>query len=105
ITPWLNEARRARNARLYHGPAGASKSEQRSCLICALRVRGKAWGFLYADTDGVLGRFEEPERALFAALAEQATAALANMLRVEQLQSQIQQRASEWREQLALKKA
>src|SRR5664279_141856 len=52
IAPWLDEARRTRRTRLRHGPAGAPRSEQRSCVVAPLVAANDVLGFLYADIDG-----------------------------------------------------
>ena len=39
IDPWLAEARRTRKAQLHHGPAGASATRQRSCIVVPLPSR------------------------------------------------------------------
>ena len=75
IGPWLDEARRTRQTRLRHGPAGASVAEQRSCIVVPL-VGDAVLGFLYADIDGAAGRFGRADRDLLAALADAAAVAL-----------------------------
>src|SRR3954447_14652881 len=72
ITPWVEEARRSREARLRHGPEGAQLANQRSCLIAPLIAQNDVLGFLYADIDGASGRFHEDDRDLLAMLASQA---------------------------------
>ena len=47
VTPWLIEARRTGLPRLRHGPDGAERQLQRSCIVVP-----SAAGFLYADIDG-----------------------------------------------------
>ena len=79
LTPWLDEARRSRKVRLRHGPEGAARRAQRSCLVAPLLGRQDVLGFLYADNDGRFGRFEGGEQEQFALLASQAGAALANL--------------------------
>ena len=75
IGPWLDEARRTRQTRLRHGPAGAPAAEQRSCIVVPL-VGDAVLGFLYADIDGAEGRFGRADCDLLAALADAAAVAL-----------------------------
>jgi GAF domain-containing protein/DNA-binding response OmpR family regulator len=79
ITPWLDEARGTRVARLRHGPEGASRTDQRSCLVAPLVAGEDLVGCVYADVDGTAGRFEDAERSLLARLASQAGVALGNI--------------------------
>ena len=79
ITPWLAEARRTRMVSLRHGPEGAEPVDQRSCVVAPLVVQHELLGFLYADIEGIYGRFEAADRDLLATLAAQAAVALANL--------------------------
>jgi signal transduction histidine kinase/DNA-binding response OmpR family regulator len=83
ITPWLVETRRTRKASLRHGPEGVEAAMQRSCLIvpllAPLRARRRPFGYLYADIEGRLGRFESEHRELLEGLAGQAAGALAGI--------------------------
>ena len=79
IEPWLAEARRTRLASLRHGPEGADAVDQRSCIVAPLLVQHELLGFLYADIEGLYGRFEAADRDLLAMLASQAALALANL--------------------------
>ena len=94
ITPWLDEARRKRIARLRHGPEGAKPIDQRSCLTAPLTVQGQLLGLLYTDVDGAYGRFGAAERDLLAALAAQAAVALANLRTTEGLEQQVAERTA-----------
>jgi GAF domain-containing protein/CheY-like chemotaxis protein len=85
ITPWLAEARRTREAKLRHGPSGAKPAEQRSCLVAPLIAGDEVLGFLYADVDGKLGRFEAAGRDTLATFASQTAAALASLRLSEEL--------------------
>ena len=78
ITPWLDEARRTRAARLRHGPENADPVDQRSCLVAPLVAQKRLLGFLYADIEGAFGRFHDTDRDLLAMLAAQAAVALDN---------------------------
>ncbi len=81
ITPWLDEARRTRQNALRHGPEGAEAIDQRSCLLAPLVAGRELLGFLYADLEGVYGRFGERDLDLLVMLAGQAAQALANRSR------------------------
>jgi GAF domain-containing protein/CheY-like chemotaxis protein len=100
ITPWLDEARRTRTASLRHGPEGARKTNQRSCLIVPLVAGNELLGFLYADIEGLLGRFHETDRDLVAMLASQAAVALANARRAEGLAQKVEQSTAELNERV-----
>ncbi len=78
ITPWLTEAHATRKPRLRHGPEGAARAAQRSCLVAPLVVQRRVLGFLYADIDGTFGRFDARQRDMLAALASQAASAIAS---------------------------
>ncbi len=90
VTPWLDEARRSRNARLRHGPAGAPRTAQRSCLVAPLVAARGAIGYLYADVDGHDGRFGAAERDALAAWAARAARELS-------LQQQLAEQAAQLR--------
>ena len=79
ITPWLSEAGQTRTASLRHGPEGAATIDQRSCLIAPLIAHNELLGYLYADIEGAVGRFDDADRDLLAMLASQAAVALANI--------------------------
>jgi GAF domain-containing protein/CheY-like chemotaxis protein len=98
ITPWLGEARRTRAVSLRHGPEGADTLEQRSCLIAPLVAGHELLGFLYADLDGLYGRFGDTDRDLLAMLASQAAVALANARFTEDLERKVAARTAEARE-------
>ena len=59
VTPWLAEAQDSGASRLRHGPDGAKPSEQRSCLVAPLLAPRGPLGCLYADIEGVHGRFDD----------------------------------------------
>ena len=84
IGPWLAGARRTRTARLRHGPDGVDPNDQRSCLVAALRVDGRSIGALYADVDGMHGRFDREDREALSMLAEHGGLALAHAMAAEQ---------------------
>ena len=102
VTPWLSEASRTRTVSLRHGPDGAEPMDQRSCLIAPLLVRDELLGYLYADIEGAVGRFDDADRDLLAMLASQAAVALANIRfgeglerKVAEREAQLDQRTSE----------
>ena len=95
IAPWLDEARRGRSTALRHGPADADELDQRSCLVAPLVAQREVIGFLYADVDGLYGRFDAADRDLFAMLAAQAAVALANARFTEDLEATVAARARE----------
>jgi len=94
ITPWLHEARSSRATRLRHGPEGAHDLDQRSCLVAPLVAQGRVMGYLYADLDGLFGRFREADRDLLTTLAAQAAAALANLRMQAGLERQVAERTA-----------
>ena len=79
VTPWLDEAASTRALRLRHGPEGAAAIDQRSCLVAPLIAQRQVLGLLYADLEGLFGRFHDADRDLLATLAAQAAVALANL--------------------------
>ncbi|MEP6971026.1 MAG: GAF domain-containing protein, partial [Betaproteobacteria bacterium] len=79
ITPWLEEARRSGVARLRHGPDGAAAVDQRSCLLAPLVLAGDIPGYLYADVEGRVKRFEAADCDLLTRLAALAGAALGQL--------------------------
>jgi signal transduction histidine kinase/CheY-like chemotaxis protein len=97
ITPWLDEARRTRAARLRHGPEGAEPLDQRSCITAPLVAGSRVIGFLYADLDGAYGRFHDTDRDLLGMLAQQAAVALENARWAEALEAEVQLRTAEAR--------
>jgi len=95
IRPWLDEARHTRLARLRLGPEGADDVAQRSCLVAPLIAQRQVLGFLYADIEGVFGRFHDADRDLLAMLAAQAAVALANLRASEGLEAKVAERTAE----------
>ena len=95
VTPWLEEARRTRAARLRHGPEGAEAIDQRSCLIAPLIAQHELIGYLYADIEGAFGRFAETDRDLLAMLAAQSAVALANIHFSEGLEQKVAERTAQ----------
>ena len=95
ITPWLDQARDMRAAALRHGPEGADALNQRSCLVAPLVAQAELLGFLYADVEGKVGRFDAASRDRLALLAAQAGVALANARWTQGLATQAEQDARE----------
>ena len=95
VTPWLQQARRSRVARLRHGPAGAEPADQRCCIVAPLRAGRELLGFLYADLDGAHGRLHAAERDRLALLAAQAAVALARLRAAEGLERRLAERTAE----------
>ncbi len=95
ITPWIDEARRTRKARLRHGPQGAKSTDQRSCLIAPLVSGVELTGYVYADIDGAWGRFDANDLNLLAMLASQTALVLANARRASALEAELAARTAE----------
>jgi GAF domain-containing protein/DNA-binding response OmpR family regulator len=106
ITPWLDEARRTRQSTLRRGPEsvdgpdgpqGVDALDQRGCLVAPLVAQQQLLGYVYADLEGIFGRFHEGDRDLLATLASQAAVALANLQTQEGLERQVAERTAEAR--------
>jgi GAF domain-containing protein/DNA-binding response OmpR family regulator len=95
VTPWLSEASRTRAVSLRHGPKGADPIDQRSCLIAPLIAQQELLGYLYADIEGAVGRFDDAERHVLGILASQAAVALANIRRSQGLERKVGERTAE----------
>jgi len=94
VTPWLQEARRSRSVSLRHGPPGAAPLAQRSCLVAPLVAQRRVLGHVYADVEGVFGRFADADRDLLALLAAQAAVALDNARWGEGLEAKVAERTA-----------
>jgi signal transduction histidine kinase/DNA-binding response OmpR family regulator/HPt (histidine-containing phosphotransfer) domain-containing protein len=92
VMPWLTEARRTRTVSLRHGPQGAAEVAQRSCLVAPLIAQQVLLGFLYADIEGMFGRFHEADRDLLAMISSQTAVALANAQLAQGLERKVQER-------------
>ncbi len=95
VTPWLDEARTSRTVRLRHGPEGAVPIDQRSCLVAPLVAQQQVLGLIYADLEGLFGRFHDTDRDLLATLAAQAAVALANLRASEALERKVEERTAQ----------
>ncbi|HQR21470.1 MAG TPA: GAF domain-containing protein, partial [Burkholderiaceae bacterium] len=94
ITPWLDVARRTRAISLRYGPEGVADIDQRSCLVAPLIAGHELLGFLYADIEGLYGRFDDADRDLLGMLALQAAVALANARATEGLERTVAERTA-----------
>lgn len=105
VAPVLDEAMRHRAAHTDHVPNAASRLTQRSRIVAPLITPQELIGYLYADIDGVFGRFHDGDRDLLAMLASQAAVALANTRASEQLKATVAARTDELRASNALLEA
>jgi signal transduction histidine kinase/CheY-like chemotaxis protein len=101
IGPWLEQARAGRSARLRHGPDGVDAIDQRSCLLAPLVAGRDLLGYLYADLEGLYGRFGERDRNLLVMLASQAAQALANARTNEGLECKVAERTAQLEQRAA----
>ncbi|HRP27445.1 MAG TPA: GAF domain-containing protein [Burkholderiaceae bacterium] len=83
-----------RCAVLRHGPAGADEADQRSCLVAPLIAQQRLLGHVYADIEGIFGRFNDSDRDLLAMLAAQAAVALDNARWSEGLERKVEERTA-----------
>ena len=95
IGAWLREAQRTREAQLRHGPEGSAAGHQRSCVVAPMTANDDVQGFLYADIDGAVGRFDADDRDLLAALAAQCAAAWLHLRTAESSARENAQRRAE----------
>ena len=102
VGPWLEEARRTRSAALRHLPEEAAPIDQKSSLVVPLFAQRELLGFIYADIDGLYGRFHDGDVQLLGMLAAQAALTLANVRfaaglerKVAERTAELEQRASE----------
>ncbi len=94
IEPWLIEGRRTRSTSLRHGPEGEHPLHQRSCLLVPLMAQRELLGYLYADIEGLYGRFHEGDVQLLSMLAAQAALALVNLRAAEALEQRVVERTA-----------
>ena len=97
IGPWLDEARRTRTAALRHGPDGVPAIDQRSCLVVPLVAQRELLGFLYADIEGLYGRFDAGDAQLLSVFAAQAALTLQNLRAAAALERKVELRTAEAR--------
>jgi signal transduction histidine kinase/CheY-like chemotaxis protein len=95
IGSWLDMARRSRNAELAHTPATTKALKQRSRIVAPLVAHNRLVGYLYADLDGLYGRFNDADRDLLGMLANQAAVALENAQWAEGLERKVTDRTAE----------
>ncbi|MEO8847419.1 MAG: GAF domain-containing protein, partial [Casimicrobiaceae bacterium] len=95
VTPLLAQVGRTRMTMLAHAPADRAAFEQRSQVVAPLVVQQVLLGYLYADIDGLFGRFHESDRDLLGMLASQAAVALANAQWAQSLEQKVEQRTEE----------
>ncbi len=95
VTPWIEDARRARVATLRHLPEGADPLDQRSSLVVPLVAQQRLLGYVYADIDGAYGRFRDTDRDLMTMLAAQAAVALDNAQWAQGLERKVDERTAE----------
>ncbi|HEY6132700.1 MAG TPA: GAF domain-containing protein [Rubrivivax sp.] len=97
VRPWLDDAAATATSALRHGPPladGIEPIDQRSCLVAPLAAQGEVLGLLYADIEGLFGRFHDTDRDLLATLAAQAAVALANLRTQAGLERQVAERTA-----------
>ena len=96
VTPWLDEARRARAATpCAMGPNAPTRSTSARRSIVPLIAQQRLLGFLYADIDGAFGRFHDTDRDLMTMLAAQAAVALDNAQWAQELERKVDERTDE----------
>ncbi len=88
----IDGVRRRRAPLFEHLPADAAPFDQRSRIVVPLVAQRELLGYLYADIDGVFGRFHEGDRDLLAMLASQGAIALANAAASEGLERKVVER-------------
>jgi signal transduction histidine kinase/CheY-like chemotaxis protein/tetratricopeptide (TPR) repeat protein len=97
VQPWLAEARRTRAAALRHGPDGEEPVRQRSCLVVPLVAQRELLGFIYADIEGLYGRFHDGDTRLMTMFASQAALTLVNLQAAAGLERKVVERTAEAR--------
>ncbi len=97
VTPWLAQGRESGASCLRHGPEGVQRHEQRSCLVAPLARQEGVVGCLYADVEGRIGRFDDPDRLALAILAGQVVVALEHLREAKALKVAAAARALESR--------
>jgi len=95
IGSWLDAVRRSRNAELVHTPVSAKAIAQRSHIVAPLLSQNRLVGYLYADIDGLYGRFNDADRDLLGMFANQAAVALENAQWAASLEQKVGERTAE----------
>ena len=95
IEPQLAAAQRTGTVTLIHTPDKSPPLKQRSQIVAPLIVHGKLLGYLYADMDGVYGRFDATDRDMLGLLANQAGVALDNAQWSAGLERKVEERTAE----------
>jgi GAF domain-containing protein len=95
IDAYLVATRQTGSVSLLHTPEKASELKQRSRIVAPLRLQSRLIGYLYADIDGVYGRFDETDRDMLGLLANQAAVALDNAQWSTGLERKVEERTAE----------
>jgi signal transduction histidine kinase/DNA-binding response OmpR family regulator/tetratricopeptide (TPR) repeat protein len=91
----LAEARQKRAPVLRYFPETASELEQRSVLCVPLIAGPNLLGVIYAQLDGMFGRFTQDDRDVLVMLANQAAVAVENANMARKLERRVAERTSE----------
>ncbi len=95
ISPLLTRVQRTRAALLDYTPARGAELQQRSRIVVPLIAQQELHGYLYADIDGLFGRFHDADRDLLGMLGSQAAVAMANAQWAQSLEAKVEQRTEE----------
>jgi signal transduction histidine kinase/CheY-like chemotaxis protein/tetratricopeptide (TPR) repeat protein len=95
IDAHLERARNSRVAQLVHTPKTGSALKQRSRIVAPLVAQNELLGYLYADMEGIYGRFTDADRDMLGMLANQAAVALANARWAQALETKVAERTAE----------
>ena len=90
--PLFAQARISRAPSLSFTPPKGAELGQRSRIVAPLVAQGEVLGHLYADIDGMFGRFHEGDSDLLGLLASQGAIALANARAAEDLERKVDER-------------
>ena len=90
--PLFAQARISRAPSLSFTPPKGAELGQRSRIVAPLVAQGEVLGHLYADLDGMFGRFHEGDSDLLGLLASQGAIALANARAAEDLERKVDER-------------
>ena len=85
----------ARTALLQYTPKSGPVQKQRSRVVAPLIAQNKLLGYVYADMDGVYGRFTDADRDMLGMLANQAAVALDNAQWAQGLERKVEARTAE----------